>query len=482
MSDWYLKVEGVNLGNFVNDTENLSTIRGGGLLLLHAISRLVDKFESQMQPVTTGASAGLFQILSDDTSQTIKDQVIQYLHQDPVFKHATFVVDVHHAAGENYPRLREAILAKNRWQQMQAPNLAIPSPFSGTQPCQIDEKRPAASRYGPNGVSISESVYQRWCYGKEQKQAFYKLETGIPDLPEFVTDLDSLTAGPRSVANLNHKMAVIYIDGNDFGKIQRKYCEADTLQDGISKQQRFDHQIKSLRRNLLKDLITDLTAPTASAAWQNDSNIRFETLLWGGDEIIWVVPAWCGFWTIGRFFQLACGWKLDDGIELTHGAGIVFCNHKAPIHRMTELARNLAELAKQIDRTRNLVAYEVLESFDNAGNNLEASREKLRPRIIQQDQMLLPGERLTDILPAQPVLREMLSRRGLYSLVRKIYHTVDPADTQLSREADDLVKEAGSDAQAAVRAMEPCFGTSPAFWIHLITLWDYIIDPKKVQP
>lgn len=35
--EYYLSVEAVNLDNFISDTADLSTIRGGGLLLLHAI-------------------------------------------------------------------------------------------------------------------------------------------------------------------------------------------------------------------------------------------------------------------------------------------------------------------------------------------------------------------------------------------------------------------------------------------------------------
>ncbi len=37
MSEWLLRVEGVNLDNFVYDTQGLNTARGGGLLLLDAI-------------------------------------------------------------------------------------------------------------------------------------------------------------------------------------------------------------------------------------------------------------------------------------------------------------------------------------------------------------------------------------------------------------------------------------------------------------
>ena len=40
MNSFLLRMEGVNLSNFVFDTQDLSTIRGGGLLLLDAALRV----------------------------------------------------------------------------------------------------------------------------------------------------------------------------------------------------------------------------------------------------------------------------------------------------------------------------------------------------------------------------------------------------------------------------------------------------------
>lgn len=40
---YYLRIAGVNLDAFINDTENLSTIRGSGLLLL----RVMDTIQEQ---------------------------------------------------------------------------------------------------------------------------------------------------------------------------------------------------------------------------------------------------------------------------------------------------------------------------------------------------------------------------------------------------------------------------------------------------
>ena len=37
---YYLRVEGVNLAHFVYDTQDLSTVRGGSLLLLRAVDEV----------------------------------------------------------------------------------------------------------------------------------------------------------------------------------------------------------------------------------------------------------------------------------------------------------------------------------------------------------------------------------------------------------------------------------------------------------
>ncbi len=59
---YYLRIEGVNLSNFVYDTQDLSTIRGGGLILLDSIDKLKENFKGILDPISTGASSGLFEI------------------------------------------------------------------------------------------------------------------------------------------------------------------------------------------------------------------------------------------------------------------------------------------------------------------------------------------------------------------------------------------------------------------------------------
>jgi hypothetical protein len=61
--------------------------------------------------------------------------------------------------------------------------------------------------------------------------------------------------------------------------------------------------------------------PGAEAKPEIVSKLRFETLLWGGDELVWVVPAWQGWWTLDFFFRKARRWEYNN-IPLKHAAGL----------------------------------------------------------------------------------------------------------------------------------------------------------------
>ena len=77
--------------------------------------------------------------------------------------------------------------------------------------------------------------------------------------------------------------------------------------------------------------------------WQG----RIETLMWGGDELIWAVPAWCALDAVQFFFDQSADWR--DPIRnkrLTHAIGMVLCSHNAPIRGIVQLARELADHAK----------------------------------------------------------------------------------------------------------------------------------------
>jgi hypothetical protein len=470
MPKCYLRMEGVNLQNFIGDTDDLSTVRGGSLLLLHSIrwiARMVT--DPALGPVTTGASSGIFEFEASDLAEaeTVRDNLWKQLAGDHRFKHATFVVDIVEATAD-FVTDRERLIALNRFRQMQSPTVALParSEDISKTACVIDRRRPGTREtHLPERPSawVSESVYERRECGKD-KGTFYQEQTEMQINREFVQDLDELTNDEQR-GNLHHKMAVIYLDGNGFGKLQNELCRTQT------DQRRFDETVRRYRREMLQSLVRKMESePEGWFTSDTERKFRLETLLWGGDEVIWVVPAWQGWRTLAFFYEQSQGWNFD-GHRLSHAGGLVFCHHNAPIQRITKLARDLAELAKEKDRGQNLFAYEVLESFDHIGRDLESYREERSPQG-KVDAMILSGKEMEKTLAQAALVTEQLPSRRLHKMVELILRRRQPVS-----EGQQEAMEKGMEAtgRAALAAVTDKLGGAEARWLHLAALRDYLV-------
>lgn len=319
MTKHYLRFEGVNLDNFINDTNVLSTIRGGSLLLLDAVEKVAKQpFAGvSLTPISTGASSGLFEFTvdGDTNAERVRDEVRAFLERDDYFGHATFVVDTRVASGD-FTKDREILLAMNRWQQMQRPSVVVPAHNNDpavVEACAHDLTRPATRKvHRVQNEPVSEASKCRFDFGRENKQRLYveeleKLEDrsleglikAINSDPEpFAGDLDVLTSD-QDRGNLHHKMAVIHFDGNKFGRLACRACETENdFRD-------FDTAVKRFRRQFLAGLLSGMEK---DAAWKTSGRSRrVEVLLWGGDEATLVVPAWKGWETAALLFEHILG-------------------------------------------------------------------------------------------------------------------------------------------------------------------------------
>lgn len=488
MSRYYLRVEAVNLNNFVYDAQDLSTVRGGGLLLLDAVDNIPDlAHPTRMRPLTTGASAGLYEFDAADldTAKQICDQIRQRLASDTKLKHATFVVDIQPTRDDQYFAEDIALLtAKNRWRQMQSQTISLTS-TTASQACEIDLVRPATQPVSaPEGKTylVSESVAVRRLAGQRLKQSFYQRQIGKPVQAQFVRELKELTED-KAKGDLNEKMAVIYLDGNRFGKIKNdvSHSRAEWL--------KFDTTVKSYRCDMLDGLLERMQD---DSDWQTrEGRHRIETLLWGGDEILWVVPAWKGWETLQYFYEISSEWHFNS-IPLRHSAGLVFCHHNAPIHRIAKLAKDLAELAKGRDREQNLFAYEVLESFDHIGRNLQRYREERCPQpvnstgSISPQALILAGQDMRGLVDFVSSFDEEMPRKQLHEITaellwrpRKPLSADDLAKREKKRKAllkriTSTVLQAGV-GEELLDSLKHNFGGEEAFWLHVNALWDYLI-------
>jgi len=493
--EFYLRMEAVNLYNFIEDTADLSTIRGGGLLLLESVKR-VDKQFKDLKAITTGASSGLFLFKAEEAkdAESIRDKVESFLTHAPEFKYATFSVDVGQALHleSDFSLDKERMMAKNRWRQWEQPTVVLPPvpKESGAAPCAEDRLRPGVTTQeasqpddGPT-PKISDAVSVRRGYGRKEKQEFYKgqLKKIWPDFNgSFVNSFEELsTDGKRG--NLNRKMAVIYADGNSFSSIQQKMCGSK------NSQEIFDKDLKAKRRCLLKSLLEKMIED--SGYQTSDGVLRLETLLWGGDEFIWVVPAWRGWETLSLFYDVSSEWSFE-GRRLYHAAGIVFCNHKAPIHGITHLARTIADDAKEEEegnRDKNLFQYLVLESFDHIGQGLKRFREKQFPDILSDAPFSFSADAMHDFKKAFSSIQEHVGIRKVMTMADanlKLASGGEAEERAFIRKCEQFKKTLSPEGPDAIRRLTrtrffPLIEDElhPSAWLHMAQLWDYLSDSE----
>ena len=208
--------------------------------------------------------------------------------------------------------------------------------------------------------------------------------------------------------------------------------------------------------------------------------------MWGADEICLVVPTWTGWWVLEDFFARYGAGGLDqfdpgDGKparKLTHKAGLVFCHHEAPIHRIRDLAENLAYLAKS-QALANRMAYQILESFDSLGVDQDDFWQKRLPREISRKDLVVPGAAMTRLRELGIDLKNSVPRSRLHEILNHLSRAQDlKAGVEEGRRT--LARAARNDAKAPATFAEfaGLWGNEDKHqaiaWLHLGELWDYL--------
>lgn len=313
------------------------------------------------------------------SAQKNKDHIVDFLNNHQQYKHFSFVVNVvpllrDTAGKDNFKQTVEAVIAKNRFAQFQQPTLTchdIPGVDKTGQPCAWDNIRPARQgdivtrKQGKVRALVSTFANIRHNEGRKEKKEFINREIG--KRYEYTWNLQTLSHHP-DFSRCNGKIAVLYFDGNSFGKIQKSCTSKKELK-------RFDNEIQSKRREFLRQLAEDANRDKdfctvdQQLGQRIENAIRLEVLLWGGDEIMLVVPAWKGMEVLQKFYSISKKWQFTDGKgeihHLSHAGGLVFCHHKTPLDRIQTLAKEMADHIKgHHSKQINLYHYLVLESVD----------------------------------------------------------------------------------------------------------------------
>lgn len=528
MASWLVHIEAVDFAATLYDTDDLSTIRGASLAYLALPGRVArqlgEKLGCDVKELVAAASFGLFSVTECDgvTGEQIDRALGQLITNrrgsddlDRVRPHLSFSWAVVPDTG-NYREDLYRLQASVRVKQLQKLTLDVPPSAPGRrQPCEFDRKRPAPETINIAGLYsvASASVATRRRYGAKMRHDFYRGELGaaFERSPFEVTQtFQDIVAGQRGEApaeaalgipaSLANKMAVVYLDGNQFTRIRDGTIFAADIPDAAKRDRHreFSDRVRQQRRVLLGRLTDELRR-------DGEHRLRFETLLWGGDEAMFVMPGWAAIDALSVIMRELGGWNWEDGYVLSHAVGAAICNVKTPIAVSSKLAKEIAEAGKPVARAgrplqsiANVLSIQVFESVEPPREDVEDFRRELYGTGAARAFTLIGGAEVQAMLD---LIRDFqdepggLPRSQLYGLIREARRR-GPREIGLFEEnhaeADEFLEnevriafERGKCEVAVERLRTPALGYSgqtPLLpLIRLAELWDYV-DPFGRPP
>src|ERR1017187_1205498 len=467
-------LEAVNLDNLFGDCQDLSTTRGGGLAVLE-IGKEVARGLG-VEAISSGSSQGLL-VVEGESAADAERQVREILAELPLLEHATVMVKACKYDEGAFAQQKAELQAAMRWSQMRSPSVVYPK-LHGSLVCDIDKVRPA-QRWPDlkEKETQSDFTHARRQYGREQKNTLVgRILSGQQEFPgqaefDVVSDLAQLSIDKdKQFGNLADKLAVLRFDGNDFGNIGRRCVTPDLMRSFSATTQKQQGKF------------FDTLVHTNAAAWWTDHHppkLKLEIVVYGGDEVTFITPAWLGWKALRVFYEQAAQWpplRMPEGDQqLTYTGGVVFCHRNAPIHAIKKLASDLGEQAKNRAKKKaggkgNFAIYQALESFDSIGEDVEGFLGR-RYGFTEGRGVFLGLEEVALIEDNMEYWRATLSRRKRHTLAQGL-EKGKPMD--VGKGIADLVesKSPGSDkALQAVKALHSRLGN--AALLHILELWDY---------
>lgn len=498
MDRYYMQVEAVNLSQFVYDTHDISTIRGGSFLLLEAIEGLAGVFEGRLTQVTAAASRGIFSFFVDEEEdgdnppgKKLAKGVLQHL-KTVTGGHATFVLAIEKDEGK-FATVLERLMAQIRRQQWRMPTVQVPVYGVAAKECFVDGWRPGTKAYPVDPEApdekISEATWFRRDRGTEIKHNLFSRLLGgnyAYDDTLCAKDLEALTKDSDKGV-LSGRMAYIHVDGNNFGRIRKGLSDSeetlkefdDVIQDGCR---------KPFLRALLARAEGDVDFRTTVGSKQA---LRLEVLLWGGDEMTIVVPAWKGLETLQLFYDHAKSLIFRD-VALTHRAVMVLCHHNAPILQIRRIADDLLDRTKadigatsadEKDKTQpsrpleheqgDAMHFLALESFDMLQGDLGSFIRQYYQRA-DYSHLLLHAHELDDLFGHLSVIKRYAAQGKAIEAGMTLRKDGEKGfDLVMDRLYATLPSGVKAEVKAAV---EGVLGGDPGRWYLVTDLWDYLSE------
>lgn len=530
MAQWILRAEGVNFDASLFDTSDLSTVRGASIALL----RLDEVIQGALgggvgvRKLFSGASqcAFVFEAPDAPAAEVVRGRVAQALRHNgsglPT-AHLCVMVDVAPLAGEGLSAELKALTiaeARNRTRQFRSWTVdPVPPELGATRADALDRMRPASTvihrAAGPGNaleeLPVSRAVKAKRDFGRKARQDFYRSPAGLGEVAasrilgvddglRFTDSIEDIVASapddlPLSVRG---KVALVYADGNGFGAKVRQVGP-----------ERFGAELAARRRELLAAVLSWYAQGAKGPHWRHFATVdrddrlclRFETLLWGGDEFAFAMPAWLVFPFLEGLFSMTAGWAVStpDGADLplTHSAGVAIANRKTPIRQLHTIAKAAADLSKGAGITgEDSVAFEIFESLTppDLGDGLSPLRGRTYGADARLDACLaIPGSAFGPLADSLSNLaaREGFPRSQLYGALRAARDRASAAGEKarslFAQEAADAagrhldayrLRPGGLEAVELLRANLPpaCAGIErplPVALALIAQLWDY---------
>ncbi|WP_046003348.1 hypothetical protein [Pseudoalteromonas rubra] len=522
-----IKVEAVNFDNSLNMSDNLSVYRGTSMLLRSVVLDLAERF-TELEPISLGGSVGWYRV-KQDTHEALAQKITGLLNNN--YQGVNFVVTAKGGVTDaSFLAAKEAMISEGRLQQLKQTSVSLCLSEKAEQNaavCGLSALLPGTEqqRVQAQTIAVSPLMRDRYLYGREEKQQFYaneladcarlKKQPVCAPAERFFTHSFEQLCNRDEFIHLENKVAYLYFDGNKFSKIQQAFVK--TADD----QREYDQKIRLLRGQLLENLLNYLEGQ--SDAWFHDSDtasdsdsikLRLETLMWGGDETLFVLPASLGLKVLAKIQQWTKDWVITHGssaqYQLTHAFGLVFCHHKTPVTTLRTFTENLANAVKQVAEdhdkqqpqtdnqsgtvhiagSHNAYSIAVLESMDISDPKSDAFFRQSYGELSNTRQAILPVDLTIESLETLGAyLRTTFGKSTIHTLARH-FNASEKRQEAEQRLAyiTDLPDQTIADFTAC--ASQVLLGDKTAsdrdpeqralMWMMLTELWEYIaLEPVK---
>lgn len=524
MGEYILRFGAADFENTVFDIPRLSAIRGASFAYLYS-PKLVDCVLNDHPGVVpseiyTGGSQGAWRLNgSQNDVRAVAKAVREALRNDcdTTGPHSQLSYVVSLIEGNDSKALAAAE-SLNSLEKRQGYGFPLPAIRIGTR--KYDEKgdrvRPAdtpvswAGEEGRTYISLAHD--KRRSFGRDQRARFYFDYAGQKPHYEFIDDFETMVEGPPDVADsLKNKTAVFFADADGLNSKRIK-----AAREGFPVLSKFSNSLKARQRNLLANILGWLQNGADDGKRQAEfcvnGKLRFETLMWGGDEMLFVMPSWLALEFAQRFFEWTSDWNIDgDPDPITFSCGLVVANHKTPIRQMKriaveDLANGIKQLKKagKIGKGRNALQAEIFESLSLPDTGFSNYRKQLyfHGRTPNDDDMeklnmalTIGGDRFTGMCDSisklkMPESSKAFPRSQLYAMIRKAsdhgiqFNTIEEGDLEAISHFLLWKSRAGSDFKLELddlRIIDQVASRKTPLLLSLgliATLWDYV-DPIR---